>query len=113
MKIIQYDNIEPEKIETEGAQSVSVRWLISEKDGAPNFAMRLFELEPEGFTPRHQHEWEHEGFILEGRGEVYQQKGYIPVEPGMAVFIKPDEFHQFRNTGSEKFIFLCLIPLVF
>jgi oxalate decarboxylase/phosphoglucose isomerase-like protein (cupin superfamily) len=26
------------------------------------------------------------------------------------VYVKPDEVHQFRNTGSKPLKFLCLIP---
>ena len=29
---------------------------------------------------------------------------------GDVVFVKPDEIHQFRNTGSAPLKFLCLIP---
>ncbi len=49
-----------------GAHGTSVRWLITEKDGAEHFAMRLFEMNPGGQSPHHSHEWEHEVFVLEG-----------------------------------------------
>ena len=29
---------------------------------------------------------------------------------GDVVFVKPDEVHQFRNTGDQPLKFLCLIP---
>jgi quercetin dioxygenase-like cupin family protein len=54
----------------EGALKVKVRWLITKEIGAENFAMRLFEIEPGGYTPLHSHPWEHEVFILEGEGVV-------------------------------------------
>ncbi len=38
------DEIELEKAEA-GAKDTYVRWLITRKDGAKKFAMRLFELE--------------------------------------------------------------------
>ena len=37
--------------------------------------MRHFEIEPGGTTPLHEHEWEHEAFILTGGGVVYRQGG--------------------------------------
>ena len=32
------------------------------------------------------------------------------MSPGVAVYVAPDEIHQFRNTGSGPLKFLCLIP---
>ena len=46
MKIIDYKEVIAEVANMEGAKGVKVRWLISDKDKAPNFAMRLFEVEP-------------------------------------------------------------------
>ena len=68
MKHIHYTNIELEIPKEDGIKDVQVRWLITKKDGAPSFAMRLFEIQPNGYTPLHQHDWEHEVFILEGNG---------------------------------------------
>ena len=41
-----------------GAQGVKGRWLITKDIGAPNFAMRLFEIKPKGYSPLHEHPWE-------------------------------------------------------
>jgi quercetin dioxygenase-like cupin family protein len=32
-----------------------MRELITERDGAPNFAMRIFDIEPSTSTPFHTH----------------------------------------------------------
>jgi len=32
------------------------------------------------------------------------------LKAGDVVFIRPNEVHQFRNTGCSPFKFLCLIP---
>ncbi len=40
--------------------------LIDESDGAPNFAMRRFVLDPGAEVPRHTNEVEHEQYVLEG-----------------------------------------------
>jgi quercetin dioxygenase-like cupin family protein len=42
--------------------------------GAPNFVMRLFEIDPDGYSPFHTHAWEHEVFVLEGEGTVLTEK---------------------------------------
>lgn len=93
------------------ADGVTVRWLIGEKEGALNFHMRLFELRPGAETPWHHHPWEHEVFVLDGEGTIQSEDGEVPIKAGTAIFIPPDEWHQFRNTHPEKPLrFLCLIP---
>ena len=72
--------------------------------------MRQFEVAPGGFTPRHSHPYEHEVFVLEGEGEVFEGPKPHRLGAGDVVFVKPDEVHQFRNTGSGPLKFLCLIP---
>lgn len=111
MKIVHYTQIESSPVETEGAQGVTIRWLISESDGAPNFAMRLFEVEPGGQTPLHTHSWEHELFVLEGEGVVWQEGEEMPIQSGTVVYVSPGEKHCFRNKGSQVLRFLCLIPI--
>jgi quercetin dioxygenase-like cupin family protein len=109
MKVVPYKGIEAKEAD-EGASRLKVRWLITKQMGAPNFAMRLFEMEPEGHSPLHSHPWEHEVFILEGEGLVVggnEQRGF---KAGDAVFVPPNEKHQFKNTGKKKVRFLCLVP---
>jgi hypothetical protein len=72
MKINHFAEINEKPVEMEGASGCSVRWLVSESDGAPNFAMRRFEVAPGGYTPRHSHPYEHEVYVLEGEGVVYE-----------------------------------------
>jgi quercetin dioxygenase-like cupin family protein len=94
----------------EGAEGCTVRWLIDETDGAPNFAMRRFEVSPGGHTPRHSHPYEHEVFVLDGSGVVIEGTAEHSLKAGDAVLVKPNEVHQFRNTGDKPLTFLCLVP---
>jgi quercetin dioxygenase-like cupin family protein len=109
MKHQHYSDVAREGVE--GYSGVTVRWLISKNDGAPTFAMRLFEVEPGGASPYHQHEWEHEVFILQGTGVVKKEYGEEKFSKGDFFFIHPNEWHQFINTGKSVFQFLCLIPI--
>jgi quercetin dioxygenase-like cupin family protein len=110
MKHIHYSEVNLEQPQEEGVKNTKVRWLISKKDEARNFAMRLFEMKPGGNSPMHQHDWEHEVFILEGTGFLKNQTMEEPLKSGDVVFIKPMEWHQFINRGSTTLKFLCLIP---
>jgi len=69
MIVKHYTDVKPEEVGGE-AKNTTVRWLIAEKEGAPNFHMRLFEVAPGGSTPHHSHDWEHEIFIVEGAGKL-------------------------------------------
>lgn len=109
VKVFPYTDVEA-KAANEGAVKLKVRWLITKDIGAPNFAMRLFEMQPGGNSPLHSHDWEHEVFILEGEGGVVGKEGETKFKPGDAVFIPPNERHQFKNTGKKLVKFLCLVP---
>ena len=111
MKVLQYEDVPPTAVTTEGARGTSIRWLIAKEDGAPTFAMRLFELTPGGSTPLHTHAWEHEVFILNGEGTVWRNGEDVPFRAGTAIFVPPEEKHCFKNTGSESLRFLCLVPI--
>lgn len=106
-----YEQVEAKPAEVGEAKGVKVRWLISEKEGAPNFAMRLFEVEVGGFSPLHHHSWEHEVFILEGEGIVTDGEKETPIKIGSVIYVAPNEKHQFKNTGNSTLKFLCLIPI--
>jgi quercetin dioxygenase-like cupin family protein len=110
MKHLNYRDMEPEIPTEEGIKDVNIRWLISEKDGATNFAMRLFEVKPGGYTPWHQHEWEHEMFVLQGEGIAKREDDEVHFHNGDVFYIEPWEWHNFTNTGKETLKFLCLIP---
>jgi len=94
----------------EGVEGVTVRWVIGEDDGAPHFAMRVFEVQPGCATPYHRHWWEHEVFVLAGEGVVRGEEGEQPIQEGTVIFIPGDETHQLVNTGQETLRFICLIP---
>ena len=94
----------------EGAEGVTVRWVVNKQDGAPHFAMRVFEVQPGGSSPRHSHWWEHEVFVLEGQGVAAGAAGESPLSAGTVVLVPGGEMHQFRNTGDRVLRFICLIP---
>jgi quercetin dioxygenase-like cupin family protein len=110
MKVFRYQSVEAKDAD-EGASKLKVRWLITKEMGAPNFAMRLFEMEPKGHSPLHSHPWEHEVFILKGQGLVVSDEGEKKFSAGDVVFILPNEKHQFKNNSEKTLKFLCLVPI--
>ncbi|UCF10319.1 MAG: cupin domain-containing protein [Candidatus Bipolaricaulota bacterium] len=89
---------------------VAKRVLVGAEQGAENFVMRQFTLGENGATPYHSHPWEHEVFVLNGRGKIVTEEGELPLTPGDAAFVAPDEVHRFMTVGSEPLEFLCIVP---
>jgi quercetin dioxygenase-like cupin family protein len=89
---------------------VSVRWLIGAAEGAPHFAVRYFEIEPGASSSLDIHEHDHGVFVLRGRGEVLLGEEVAEISFGDAVYVWPEEVHQFRCVGDEPLGFLCVIP---
>lgn len=93
-----------------GASGARMRMLVGFPDNAANFHMRHFEVAPGGFTPHHQHDYEHEILILRGVGTAKSEQGERAFKAGDVIWVPPNEMHQFLNTGAEPLEFICLIP---
>lgn len=110
MKIEKSSDIAKVAVGVEGAKDVEIRWLICKDDGAENFVMRMFELQPGGYTPLHAHSHEHEVFVIEGKGVlVYEGKEY-KFSRDYVIFVPPNKEHRFKNRGNSILRLLCLIP---
>ena len=107
MKMHDYREIEP----IEDAPGVLRRVVVGADQGAPNFVMRVFEVEPGSSTPFHSHWWEHEVFVLSGKGVAKGKENERPLAEGTAVFVEPDEQHCFTNTGKDVMRIICVVPL--
>jgi quercetin dioxygenase-like cupin family protein len=110
MKVIQYPEAPVHVFDSHPAKGVTGRVVIGKDDGADNFCMRIFELAPGGHTPCHTHAWEHEIFVHAGKGQVLRNGAWEDIEKANVVFIPGNEEHQFRNTGDDTLVFVCLIP---
>ncbi len=111
MKAQKSADIVKKPVNVEGAEGVAIRVLVSKDDGAPTFAMRMFEVQPGGHTPLHRHPHEHEVFVLQGKGVVVHEGKDYPLAPEVVVFIPGGDEHCFKNTGTSTLRFLCLVPL--
>jgi len=109
MRALHYTEIEPQEVY--GIPGVKVRWLAGRKEGAPNFAFRIFEMEPGSVIPSHEHDWEHEVFVLKGEGIVGVNEEEKTIKEGDFVLIPPGARHKFINIGEGVFRFICVIPL--
>lgn len=108
MKVRHYTQVPASQVE--GLPEVTVRWVIAEGDGAPHFAMRIFEVPAGGSTEHHTHWWEHEVYVLGGSGHIRSDQGDLPLGEGTVALIYGGERHQLVNDGDEPLRFICLVP---
>ncbi len=106
MKVAAYKKIAGH----EEAPGVLMRTCIGPADGAPRFALRVFEVQPGASTPYHSHWWEHEVYVVSGRGVVRSVDGERELGAGDVVYVPPNERHSFTNAGKTKLRFVCVIP---
>ncbi len=97
-------------VQMDGVKGIAMAVMVGREDGAPNFALRSFDVEPGGHSPKHQHDYEHEVYIVDGAGEVLLEGAYRPLRKGDVVYVPADHEHQFR-AGSAGMKFLCLVPM--
>ncbi|MGE5245683.1 MAG: cupin domain-containing protein [Betaproteobacteria bacterium] len=107
MLVRHYRDVEP-AVYDGGRAGVAMREMITAREGAPTFAMRIFDIEAGASTPYHQHAWEHEVFIVSGRGHVGSEQGDRPFAAGDTVFIPGHELHCFVAETTVQFV--CVIP---
>ncbi|MHA1209556.1 MAG: cupin domain-containing protein [Candidatus Freyarchaeota archaeon] len=108
-----YRDVAEEEVTLADSSGATIRWLITEKDGAPRYAMRRFEIKPGGRIGLHSHPEEHEIYVLSGKARIFNDQGFETVAgPGDALYVPPNEKHGYENTGDETFTFICVIPIL-
>ncbi|MHA1873194.1 MAG: cupin domain-containing protein [Candidatus Heimdallarchaeaceae archaeon] len=105
-----FEEVEKKNVDDYGSTGTTIRWLISKEDGAPRFAMRRFEIESKGQIGLHHHPQEHEIYFLQGTCVVFNEEEEIEVKANDVLYVPPNEPHGYKNIGSEKVVFLCVIP---
>jgi quercetin dioxygenase-like cupin family protein len=108
MVIKSYKNVSPTSYQGV-SEGVQIREMITATDGAPTFAMRVFDVQPGAGTPYHTHAWEHEVYIISGTGRVRADGKETPFKPGDSVYIAPNEQHCFMADAAAVQM-ICCIP---
>jgi quercetin dioxygenase-like cupin family protein len=108
MLIKSYKDVSPSSYQG-GPEGVQIREMITSRDGAPTFSMRVFDVQPSASTPYHTHPWEHEVYIISGTGRVRTEGKETPFKPGDSIYIAPNEQHCFlADPGPVQMI--CCVP---
>ncbi|MCK5346681.1 MAG: cupin domain-containing protein, partial [Candidatus Heimdallarchaeota archaeon] len=105
-----YADIDATPVSKFGSTHTTIRILIKE-DQAHQMIMRRFEIAPGGTIGIHNHEWEHEMFVLDGKMSLTNADGVgAEVQAGDFIYMPSDEKHGYINASTQRVIFLCMIP---
>jgi quercetin dioxygenase-like cupin family protein len=94
----------------DAAEGLSKGVLVGPEDGAPNFAMRRFTLDPGASVPEHTNAVEHEQYVLEGEYVVGIGDEERTVSAGDSIFIPAGTVHWYRNESDSPGAFICVVP---
>lgn len=103
-------DIEAKVLLSDLVKNASMKVVIGEKEGWDDYVMRVVELGEDGFSPKHEHDWPHINYMISGQGIVMIDGVDHEVEAGSYSFVPNNTIHQFRNTGTEPFVFICIVP---
>lgn len=97
------------ELKAPGVANAFKRTLIGPKEGWEGWVMRLFTLK-DGHSPRHSHPWPHINYVAGGRGTLFVDGSEYELEEGSVAFVPPGAEHQFRSSGGEDLVFICIVP---
>ncbi len=102
------DEVEYEAVDAADGMRKGV--LVDDSDGAPNFAIRRFVLDPGATVPPHTNEVEHEQYVLSGEYVVGIGDDEHTISAGDSLLIPAGVVHWYRNESDEEGSFLCAVP---
>ncbi len=110
MPVIRSSEIQMSPVSMDGVKGAAKANVIGPGQGWKDHTLRVFTLEPDGFTPRHQHDWEHINYIIAGKGRLTIGDQTHEVRAGDYAVVPSETEHQFRNPYDEEFKFICIVP---
>jgi len=92
-------------------RGASMKVLLGEESGVPNFITRLFSLEAGGRIPCHRHDTiEHEQLVISGTMIIGLSGREIEVTAGDGIFIPAGVDHWYENRKTDPVQFVCVVP---
>jgi quercetin dioxygenase-like cupin family protein len=105
----EWEDIIPESYAAKAFEGVVKHVLVGPKDGAPNFVVRYFQLEPGSSSRLERHAHDHGVVILHGEARVQLNDDFFTIGPMDSVYVAGNDLHQFSNIGEKSLGFICVI----
>ncbi len=109
---LDWEGVTEQRYDAADVVGVSAKVLVGPAEGAPNYRLRYFRVEPGGNTSLDQHDHDHGVLILHGRATVRLGDRQVVAGPRDVVYVPGNEVHQFSALGDEPLGFLCVIPAI-
>lgn len=106
----KWEDVKPEIYGATDISGVLKHVLIGSVEGAPNFVIRYFQVEPGGYSRLESHPHEHGVVILQGSAKVQLNDRLLTLGPLDVIFIAGNDKHQLTNVGEGPLGFICVIP---
>lgn len=97
-----------EQVTANGVEGVWKNSLLNSENGSTHFAMRTYQIEPNGHTSFDNHEHDHGVYVLEGALTAVVEGKSILLTTGDVLHIAGNEEHQFFNKGDNPAKFICV-----
>ncbi|OJV66351.1 MAG: cupin [Clostridiales bacterium 38-18] len=110
MVVGNFNELLASEITSPEAKNAAMKVLVSPKEGWDGYVMRVIELENEGYSPKHQHNWPHINYVIEGNGTLLIGDTLHELKPGSYAYVPANTLHQFSNVGEGMLKFICIVP---
>lgn len=110
MIVGNFNNLTATPVASSAAKDAAMKVLVSPKEGWEGHVMRVIELGPHGYSPKHEHDWPHINYIIEGEGSLLIGETLYPLTAGGYAYVPENTLHQFSNTSDRPFKFICIVP---
>ncbi|MDD3731780.1 MAG: cupin domain-containing protein [candidate division Zixibacteria bacterium] len=110
MPVYKYRDMQSVEVKMDGVKSASKAVVIGKREGWADYVLRVFRLEPGGYTPRHRHAWEHINHVIRGRGKLRLGDQIFELGEKDFALVPANTEHQFENPFDTPFEFICIVP---
>ncbi len=110
MPVRKYDEIHEVNVRMGEVSSVTKKVPIGKPEGWSDYTLRVFKIKPGGFTPNHNHDWEHANYVISGKGQLSIDYKMHELSAKDFAFVPPRAQHRFKNPYNEDFEFICIVP---
>ena len=110
MPVVKHEEIKLEDVKMNGVLNATKANVIGPAQGWNENTLRVFRIGPHGYTPHHQHDWEHVNYVIRGQGTLTIGDQTYQLKEGDFACVPPNTDHQFRNPSDADFEFICIVP---
>lgn len=110
MIVSHLDSVTKKKLESDTLKNAYMQVCIGESEGWDSHVMRVMTVEKDGYTPKHSHPWPHTNYVISGQGTLLITDEEKEIKTGSIAYVDSNTLHQFKNTGDEDLVFICIVP---